>query len=56
MKHVLFTALNWINKLQEIVEDSVENNARFKRGNCNKTFFKLNPSENPNERRKVEFS
>ena len=39
MKHVLFTALNWINKLQEIVEDSEENNARFKRGNCNKTFF-----------------
>ena len=39
MKHVLFTALNSINKLQEIVEDSEENNARFKRGNCNKTFF-----------------
>ena len=36
MKCVLFTLVNWINKLQEIVECSAKTSARFKRGNHKK--------------------
>ena len=38
-KCVLFTHVNWINKLQQIVEGSEKTNARFKMSIYNKIFF-----------------
>ena len=39
MKCVLFALANWINQLQEIVEESEKTSACFKRGNYNKSFL-----------------
>ena len=39
MKCVLFTPVNWINKLQELAEGSEKTSSRFKKDNYNKIFF-----------------
>ena len=33
----IITCVNWINKLQEIVEDSEKTSSRFRKDNYNKT-------------------
>ena len=38
---ILFTIVNWINKLQKIVKDSEKTSAHFKRGNHNKLLCKI---------------
>lgn len=39
MEFALFTLVNWINRIQEMVQGIEKSNSRFKRDNCNKISF-----------------
>ena len=56
VKYVLFTLVNWSTYFLERLERSKPCYAHFKMGNSNKILFLCNPYENPNGRRKIEFS